>query len=237
MPDWASAARRTSAPHARARGQPCCASSSLTTRWASGRLRPPGWRLTRTSRSSALCAAPKRRSRRWPPRGPTSWSSIGCCPSPSTPRRCSPTSASTCPRPASCSISGMPDEELAGVARSTGAEGHVSKAANAGSAGRCGAAASATRCARRDALGARRRDRGGRSARRRREDAVASSGSSGAKDVGRGVAAERLGAADATAVDRRPQTTGHDRDAAAAARSTGPERHGCSRSRVRRQAC
>jgi DNA-binding NarL/FixJ family response regulator len=28
-------------------------------------------------------------------------------------------------------ISGMPDEELAGVARSTGAEGHVSKAANA----------------------------------------------------------------------------------------------------------
>lgn len=29
-------------------------------------------------------------------------------------------------------ISGMPDEELAGVARSTGAEGHVSKAANAG---------------------------------------------------------------------------------------------------------
>jgi DNA-binding NarL/FixJ family response regulator len=29
-------------------------------------------------------------------------------------------------------ISGMPDEDLAGVARSTGAEGHVSKAANAG---------------------------------------------------------------------------------------------------------
>jgi DNA-binding NarL/FixJ family response regulator len=28
-------------------------------------------------------------------------------------------------------ISGMPDEELAGVARSAGAEGHVSKAANA----------------------------------------------------------------------------------------------------------
>jgi DNA-binding NarL/FixJ family response regulator len=28
-------------------------------------------------------------------------------------------------------ISGMPDEELAGVARSTGADGHVSKAANA----------------------------------------------------------------------------------------------------------
>jgi DNA-binding NarL/FixJ family response regulator len=28
-------------------------------------------------------------------------------------------------------ISGMPDEDLAGVARSTGAEGHVSKAANA----------------------------------------------------------------------------------------------------------
>ncbi len=35
------------------------------------------------------------------------------------------------PRAGVLLISGMPDEELAGVARSTGAEGHVSKAANA----------------------------------------------------------------------------------------------------------
>ena len=101
------------------------------------------------------------------------------------------------------------------MARSTGAEGHVSKAANAEALADAVRRVAARRArARLSASDARRRDRGGRSARRRREDR---------RELGlqrrergrqrRGGRAARSWRA--AAVDRGPQATGHDGDAAA----------------------